>query len=46
MFNFNISYEDLIKFPYFVDGIERRDKGVKVGSKMKAKGSTLHVCNL
>jgi hypothetical protein len=26
---FNISYPDLIKFPYFVDTTERGDRGLK-----------------
>jgi hypothetical protein len=29
MLSFNISYPDLIKFPYFVDTTERGDRGRK-----------------
>jgi len=29
MLGFNVSYKDLIKFPYFVDTIERGDSGWK-----------------
>jgi hypothetical protein len=29
MLNFSISYPDSIKFPYFADTIERRDRGQK-----------------